>query len=70
VLVLITNCHVSLNPNSGPVMAQPRMTATARMNVIGLPVMVDVRLAKRVKGELIVAGAFMTFGLPREVRVL
>ena len=37
VVVLITNCHVSLNLNTGPVMAHPRMRATAAMNAHGLP---------------------------------
>jgi hypothetical protein len=32
------------------------------MKVMGLPVMVEVRLAKRVKGELRVAGMFVNDG--------
>lgn len=56
VLVLITSCQVSLKPNMGPVTAHTTMTSTARMNVAGRPVRVEVRLANRVKGELMLAG--------------
>jgi hypothetical protein len=35
--VLITNCQVSLNLKSGPVMIQMAMMPTAIENVIGLP---------------------------------
>jgi hypothetical protein len=36
--VLMTSCHVSLNPNKGPVTSQTRMTLTAKAKVRGLPV--------------------------------
>jgi hypothetical protein len=45
--VLMMSCHVSLKPNSGPVIAQIMMTATARMKVSGLPVARAVHLANR-----------------------
>jgi hypothetical protein len=35
--VLITSCHVSLNPNNGPVTTQTTMTATASVKTLGLP---------------------------------
>ena len=36
--VLITSCHVSLKPKSGPLTAQRTMTRAAAMNVVGRPV--------------------------------
>jgi hypothetical protein len=36
--VLMTSCHVSLKPNSGPVAAQITTSATAIRNVSGLPI--------------------------------
>src|SRR5262245_14742873 len=54
--VLITSCHVSLNPNSGPVTAQTRIRATAMANVTGRPVTRAVHLAKRVNPEVDFAG--------------
>jgi hypothetical protein len=35
--VLITNCHVSLNLNKGPVIIQTRIVADAIKNADGLP---------------------------------
>ena len=37
VAVLITNCHVSLKPNSGPLTAQTITSATAVANTLGRP---------------------------------
>jgi hypothetical protein len=37
VLVLMINCHVSLNPNNGPVAAQITITETAIRKVPGRP---------------------------------
>jgi hypothetical protein len=45
--VLMTSCQVSLNPKSGPVTAHAATTATAIMNVTGLPVILAVNFAKR-----------------------
>ena len=36
--VLMTNCHVSLKPKSGPVNAHTTTTSPASMNVWGRPV--------------------------------
>ena len=47
--VLMTSCHVSLKPNSGPVTAQITITATAVINVKGLPVTDEVAFANLVK---------------------
>jgi hypothetical protein len=47
VQVLMTSCHVSLNPNSGPVIPHTRTTATARRKVAGLPVRRAVATARR-----------------------
>ena len=49
--VLITNCHVSLNPKIGPVTPHTTMIRKARKNVPGRPVARAVHLAKRVKCE-------------------
>ena len=43
--VLMTNCHVSLKLNSGPVMIQTTMTPTAMVKTGGLPVKREVALA-------------------------
>jgi hypothetical protein len=37
VAVLITNCHVSLNRNNGPVTIHTPMVQTAKTNTMGLP---------------------------------
>ena len=49
--VLITNCHVSLNLNIGPVTPQTTMIKAAVMNAAGWPVARAVHLAKREKGD-------------------
>jgi hypothetical protein len=49
--VLITNCHVSLNPKTGPKNAQMTITATAPINVRGLPAAVDVAFENLVKSD-------------------
>src|ERR1044071_514758 len=49
--VLITSCHVSLKPKSGPVSAQTTMVADAIKKAAGRPVARAVHLAKRVKRE-------------------
>src|SRR4029450_13437199 len=51
VLVLMTSCQVSLNPNNGPVTAQPTMTIAARRNASGWPMARAVLVAKRPKNE-------------------
>lgn len=43
--VLMTNCHVSLKLNNGPVMIQTRMMPTAMVNTGGLPVKREVAFA-------------------------
>jgi hypothetical protein len=47
--VLITSCHVSENPKSGPVTAHTTMTRKAMPKAIGLPVAREVALAMREK---------------------
>src|SRR5436190_17077464 len=58
VLVLMTNCQVSLKPKMGPVVAQARMTITASTNVMGRPVIQAAHLEKRanLEADLIVTG--------------
>jgi hypothetical protein len=51
--VLITSCHVSLKPNTGPVTLQTMITVTARKNVSGRPERVDIFRAKRVKNDVV-----------------
>ena len=46
--VLITSCHVSLKPNSGPVAAPTTMTPTASVNTGGLPQKCDALREPRV----------------------
>jgi len=48
--VLMTNCHVSLNLNIGPVVPHTTIEA-AIMNAAGWPVARAVHLAKREKGD-------------------
>jgi hypothetical protein len=48
---LMTNCHVSLNLNIGPVTPQTMMIKAAMMNAAGWPVARAVHLAKREKGD-------------------
>src|SRR5689334_5676208 len=50
--VLITSCHVSLNPNSGPVIAQTITRPTAVAKATGRPAMREVTLAIRVNFDL------------------
>src|SRR5690242_16841835 len=47
--VLMTNCHVSENPNSGPLVPQATTTPAANMKVEARPAANDVRLAKSPK---------------------
>lgn len=56
VLVLITNCHVSLYPNKGPVIDQTRMTPATATNAAGLPVARAVDLANLVNHEAVLVG--------------
>ena len=49
--VFITNCHVSLNPKTGPKTAQTIMIVTASMNVTGLPAADAVAFENRVNSE-------------------
>jgi hypothetical protein len=44
--VLITSCHVSLKPNSGPVNSQTTISPTAAANTKERPVARAVRFAK------------------------
>jgi hypothetical protein len=60
--VFIINCHVSLNPNIGPVIAQTTMTATATKKVTGLPVNRAVHFANLVNHDLDFVG--LTFPPP------
>ena len=49
VLVLMTSCHVSLNPNSGPVSAHATITrATPARTLMGLPDACAVHFVSRV----------------------
>lgn len=43
--VLMTSCHVSLNPKIGPATAQPTTTASAAMNAHGEPTWRDALAA-------------------------
>src|SRR4029434_5369336 len=52
VAVFITNCHVSLNLNNGPVITHASTTATATIKVTGLPVTRDVHFANLVNQDL------------------
>lgn len=47
--VLMTSCHVSEKPNSGPVMPQVIIMASATVKVAGVPVMRVTEPAKRSK---------------------
>ena len=51
VLVLITNCQVSLNPKIGPVPAQTMIVPSAKINAAGRPVARAAAFAKRVNHE-------------------
>jgi hypothetical protein len=48
VAVLITSCHVSLNPKNGPIAAHATMTPAAVMKVTGRPAVCAVALVSRV----------------------
>lgn len=50
--VLMTNCHVSLNPKKGPDTAQTKSVQAATAKAAGRPDTREVVLAKRVKSEL------------------
>src|SRR5215468_3535579 len=50
--VLMTNCHVSLKPKTGPVPAQTMITVTATRKATGRPVARAVHLAKRENQDL------------------
>jgi hypothetical protein len=63
VLVLITNCHVSLYPNKGPVIDHTRMTPVAATNAAGLPVARAVTLAKWVNHEVDLVGRIFFSGV-------
>src|SRR5262247_1478457 len=54
--VLMTNCHVSLKPKTGPVPAQTTITVTATRKATGRPVARAVHLAKRVNQNLDLVG--------------
>ena len=51
VTVFMTNCHVSLNLNIGPVIPHIKMIKAAMMNAAGWPVARAVHFAKREKGD-------------------
>jgi hypothetical protein len=51
--VLITSCQVSENWKSGPVNAQARITATAKINTSGEPTIMDVFVANLLKRSFI-----------------
>ena len=55
--VLITSCHVSLNPKKGPETAHKISVPTAIANVTGCPAAREVHFANRVKKEV----DFVTF---------
>src|SRR4029453_7135446 len=59
--VLMMSCHVSLKPNSGPVIAQIMITATARMKVPGRPVARAVHLANRENHDCDLVGLIFPF---------
>jgi hypothetical protein len=44
---LITSCHVSLYPKTGPETSQTAITATATENVFGLPLICATAFANR-----------------------
>ena len=47
VAVLITNCHVSLKLNNGPVISQTKIVPTASENTIGRPQNRELPFANR-----------------------
>src|SRR5712692_1629185 len=51
VAVLMTNCHVSLKRNMGPVATQMRMMSTAMKKAAGCPAVRAVRLARRLNTD-------------------
>ena len=51
VLVFMTNCQVSLNPNIRPVAAQTKMMSTATAKIAGCPAAREVNSAKWVNRE-------------------
>jgi hypothetical protein len=57
--VFIISCHVSLNPNMGPVIAHTTMTITASTKVTGLPLQRAVNLANRVNHDLDFVGLML-----------
>src|SRR5918999_621016 len=50
--VLMTSCHVSLNPKSGPDASHAAMTAAASTNAVGWPLARAIQFAKREKGDV------------------
>src|SRR5215813_9230649 len=64
--VLMTNCHVSLKPKTGPVPAQTTITVTATRNATGRPVTRAVHLAKRVNQDLDLVGRIVVLPCPEE----
>ena len=56
--VFITNCQVSLNPKTGPVIPQTTIVRNARTNVTGLPVTLAVAFENRVKNDCFAVGIF------------
>src|SRR4030066_760700 len=52
VLVLITSCHVSLNPKIGPVTTHAIIINTARINTLGCPVAWEAQVAKRANRDV------------------
>ena len=57
--VLITSCHVSPNPNSGPVMTHTKITNTAKPKADGLPAARAVHFAQRVNQDLDLVGRML-----------
>ena len=59
VLVLITSCHVSLNLKIGPVTTHARIISTARINVLGCPVVCEAQVAKRPNRDVVYFVSFI-----------
>src|SRR5499426_3729851 len=65
--VLMTSCHVSLKPKTGPVPAQTTITMTATRKATGRPVARAVHLAKRVNQDLDFVGRIVVLPSPEDV---
>jgi hypothetical protein len=65
----MTNCHVSLKPNKGPVIAQTSTTTTAKIKVDGLPEIREVATASRANNHFL-AAMLQTYLLSEGLRAL